>query len=272
MKIGYQLYSARDDAAKDLRAVLSAVRDMGYDGVEFAGFYGHGADEVRGMLDELGLKAISCHAMIPDTIEGKLELIAFLKRVGCEFSAIPFTDEAHRPGGPLFAATIREIYAFGALLRQAGMQLLYHNHNFEFEPLSGEFGLDFLYDAVPAEILKTEIDVCWVKYAGHDPAAYVRKYAGRAPLVHLKDYVGTMQKGKNPFALLGQDGKDDGSAQDVPFEFRPVGHGCQDLPAVVKAAKDAGAGWVIVEQDLSVGRTPLEAAKMSIESLRALGL
>ncbi|MEG0768112.1 MAG: sugar phosphate isomerase/epimerase, partial [Clostridia bacterium] len=152
----------------------------------------------------------------------------------------------------------------------AGIQLLYHNHDFEFVKLSEQYGLDFLYDCVPATYLQTELDTCWVNYAGENPAAYVRKYAGRCPVVHLKDFVG--RKGdKQPYALIQADGAATGAAMDVQFEFRPVGHGCQDIPAIMTAGIESGASWFVVEQDLSVGRPALEAARMSRDYLRSIG-
>ncbi|MBE5766371.1 MAG: sugar phosphate isomerase/epimerase [Clostridiales bacterium] len=269
--VAYQIFSARDEAQQDLYAVLKALKEMGYDGVEFAGFYGHSAEEVRAMLDEIGLKGFSNHlsiAQIEADMEGE---IAFHKTIGCEYIAIPYLDDNMRPGGPGFAHAIQVIYKFGRLCKEAGIQLLYHNHDFEFITLSGQYGLDFLYDAVPSCILKTEIDTCWVKYAGEDPAAYVSKYAGRCPVVHLKDYVG--RRGGQPYALVNADGTDDGTnSANVEFEFRPVGHGSQNVASIVEAGLAGGAQWFVVEQDMSVGRTPLEAAQMSRDTLKALGI
>lgn len=274
--IGYQVYSAREEAEKDLLGVLRKLAEMGYDGVEFAGFYGHSAAEINDMLKETGLKAISSHFAIPETVEGMFSAIAFHKEIGCEYIAIPFLDELHRPGSKYFAKTLLAIRCFGALCKEAGIQLLYHNHDFEFVQVSGEYGLDFMYDAICPDILKTELDCCWVKYAGEDPAAYIRKYTGRAPIVHLKDYVGR-KGGKQPYALINTDGsgKDDGSAadpNDIAFEFRPVGYGCQDVPSLIEAGLEAGAGWFIVEQDQWYDRHPLEAAKMSRDYLKSIGI
>lgn len=274
--VGYQVYSAREVAEKDLLGVLRQLADMGYDGVEFAGFYGHSADEIKSMLKETGLKAISSHFAIPNTIEDMFAAIAFHKTIGCDYIAIPYLDEAHRPGSSGFAATLRAIRRFGGLCREAGIQLLYHNHDFEFVQLSGQYGLDFMYDAICPMCLQTELDCCWVKYAGEDPAAYIRKYAGRAPIVHLKDYVGR-KGGKQPYALINADGsgKDDGAAadpNDIAFEFRPVGYGCQDVPSLIEAGLEAGASWFIVEQDQWYERHPLEAAKMSRDYLKSIGI
>lgn len=270
--IGYQVYSARDDAAKDLLGTLKTIKSLGYDGVEFAGFYGHEATEVKAMLDEVGLVAISHHVPYAAMCADIEKVIADNKTIGCKFIAIPFLDDATRPGAEGFASTIKNIYKFGKMIKEAGMQLVYHNHDFEFVKVSGQYGLDFLYDAVPECILQTEIDCCWVRYAGENPADYVKKYAGRCQIVHLKDYVGRKEEGKNPYALIGVD-KDTANADEgVAFEFRPVGYGEQDVPSIIESAQASGAEWFIVEQDLSIGRAPLEAAKMSIDYLRGLGL
>ena len=270
--VGYQVYSARDDAAKDLKGTLQQIAAMGYDGVEFAGFYGHSAQEVLEILKETGLKAVSSHVPYAEITADPFGVIAYHKTIGCEYIAIPFLGDEDRPGTPGFADVLKTVYCFGDLCKKAGIQLLYHNHDFEFVKVSGMFGLDFLYAATPACLLKTELDVCWVKYAGQCPVAYINKYAGRAPVVHFKDFVGVIQ-GRPPYSLLGEDGQDDGTADDsVPFEFRPVGYGCQDFPAIKDAAEKAGALWVVVEQDQSVGRAPLEAAKMSRDYLKSIGL
>lgn len=269
--IAYQVYSAREEASKDLLSVLKTLKGLGYDGVELAGLYGHTACEVKKMLDEAGIPAISAHVPYDTICADMFATISDYKLLGCKFIAVPFLDEATRPGGPKFAEAIRNIYKFGGLCREAGIHLLYHNHDFEFVSVCGQYGLDFLYTAVPPCHLKTELDTCWVKYAGEDPAAFVKKYAGRAPVVHLKDYVG-VKGDKSPYALIKADGKDDGTNENVAFEFRPVGYGCQDVPSVVKASVEAGAEWFVVEQDQSVGRPPLEAAKMSIEYLKSIGM
>lgn len=270
--IGYQVYSARDDAAKDLLGTLKAIKALGYDGVEFAGFYGHEAKEVKAMLEQAGLVAISHHVPFAAMREDIFKVISDNKLIGVKYIAIPFLDADTRPGSAGFAETIKDIYRYGELMKAAGIQLLYHNHDFEFCAVSGQYGLDFLYSAVPPCKLATEIDVCWVKYAGLEPADYIRKYAGRCDVVHLKDFVGRKEGDKSPYALIGVD-KDTAKADEgVAFEFRPVGYGCQNIPAVVEAAQASGAQWFIVEQDLSVGRTPLEAAQMSVDYLRGLGL
>ena len=267
--IAFQIYSAREEAAKDLASTLKAVAQIGYDGVEFAGFYGHSAEAVVQMLQDFHLEALSSHVPI-DLIEADMDqVIAFHKAIGCSYIAVPFLDEECRPGGPRFAKSLRTIANFGRLCAEAGITLLYHNHDFEFITISGQYGLDFIYDAIDSSVLQTEIDVCWVKYAGVDPAAYIRKYAGRCPVIHLKDYIG--EKSDKPvYELLGQASQT--NPNEKKFEFKPFGHGCQDVESVLTASIESGAQWFVVEQDISTPYTPLEAARMSMETLRKVGV
>lgn len=269
--VAYQLYSAREDCAKDLNAVLAELKRLGYDGVEFAGFYGHTAQEVKTLLDANGLIAISDHVPLALIEENPYGVIADHLYIGCKYIAVPYMDDEHRPGAKGFAHSLQVINRFARLCKEAGIQLLYHNHDFEFVQLSGMYALDFLYESIPACLLKTELDVCWVKYAGENPADYIRKYAGRCPVVHLKDYVGKKaEDGGTPYALIGID---DGEKKETQaFEFRPFGYGCQDVNAVLEAGIKSGAEWFIIEQDMSIGRTPLEAAALSMDTLRKAGL
>ena len=267
-KIGYQLYSAREEAAKDLPLVLRTLKAQGYEGVEFAGFYGHSAEEIRALLEETGLAAASSHVPVQAMKEDPFGVLSFHQRINCKFIAIPYLEERDRPGQPGFADIIRFIYSFAKLCRKAGITLMYHNHDFEFEAFSGMYGLDFLYRAIPADLLQTEVDTCWVKYAGLDPKAYLEQYTGRAPVVHIKDFVGF--KGEvSPYHLIGQ--KDNPDAMIARFSYRPYGYGIQDAKGVVDAAIAAGARWLVIEQDESPDRPPMEASSMSIETMRKLG-
>ncbi len=271
LQVAYQIYSAREEAERDLRSVLQTLKRIGYDGVEFAGFYGHDAQGVAAMLRETGLTAVSSHVPMQSILEDPQAVIAFHQAIGCPHIAVPYLPEELAPGGKGFAGILRVIAAFGRQCKEAGIQLLYHNHDFEFVELSGQFGLDFLYDAIEPAYLATELDICWVKVAGQSPEAYIRKYAGRCPVVHLKDFVGGKSQGDALYALIQQDGSDDRQAgQTQTFDFRPVGHGVQDIPAAIRAGLESGTQWFVVEQDRSTERPPLEAARMSCDYLRGL--
>ena len=141
-------------------------------------------------------------------------------------------------------------------------------HDFEFAKIDGKYALDVLYDTVPAEYLQTELDVCWVNVGGEVPADYIRKYSGRPPVVHLKDFHG--EKSENMYELIGINT----AAPKRPsnFDFRPVGSGLNDFPAILEAAAESGAQWVIVEQDNpSMGLTPLQCAEKSRNYLKSIG-
>ena len=134
--------------------------------------------------------------------------------------------------------------------------------------LDGKYALDILYDEVSADLLQTELDMCWVNVGGENPSEYLLKYTGRSPVVHLKDFVG--EKSKNMYELIGIEKKAEDDAQK--FEFRPVGSGKQDFPAILAAAKKAGAYWVVVEQDKpSMDLTPMQCAEKSRAYLKSIG-
>ncbi len=268
--VGLQLYTVRDDMASDFKGTLQKVKDMGYEGVEFAGLFGNTPEEVKAMCTEIGLNPISAHVPLADMLADVDKVISDYKTIGCEYIVVPYVTEERRPGGELFMQMVEEIRAIGEKVEEAGLVLLYHNHDFEFRKLeSGEYGLDYLYNSVPAELLQTELDQCWVKYAGLDPVEYLKKYADRSPVVHLKDFYVEGEQDGDPYALIGLN--EDEKKANSAFEFRPLGYGIQDLPALVKAVEEVGSKWIIVEQDQpSMGKTPLECAAMSIESLKKL--
>lgn len=268
LPIAIQLYSVRDDAAADMRGTLQKIKEMGYDGVEFAGLYGHSAEDVRTMCGEIGLVPLSAHVPYDDMVADPEGVLGQYAAIGCRYVAIPYLMPEHRPGTPGFADVIRNAAMLGEVANRLGMNLLYHNHDFEFQKIDGKYALEVLYDTVPASLLQTELDVCWVRVGGEEPAAYVRKYTGRAPVVHLKDYAGG--KSEHMYELIGIKSEEH-APEEHPFEFRPVGFGVQDIPAILAAADDAGAKWLVVEQDQpSMGLSPMECARKSIGYLRGL--
>lgn len=270
LPVGLQLYSIRDDMAKDFKGTLQKVEDMGYDGVEFAGLFDNSPEQIKAWCKEIGLEPVSAHVPLADMLADIDKVIADYKAIGCQYIVVPYVTEERRPGGDKFMQMIEEIRSIGEKAKAAGLTLLYHNHDFEFQKTeSGEFGLDFLYSSVPADLLQTELDECWVKYSGQDPVAYLQKYAGRAPVVHLKDYFAEGEQDGDPYALIGLNEGE--KKQNTAFEFRPLGSGLQDVPSLVAAAKQAGSKWLIVEQDNpSMGKTPMECVAMSMEYLKSI--
>ena len=269
--IGVQLYSVRDAMAEDFEGTIKKVKEMGYDGVEFAGLFDNSPEKVKAICDENGLVPISAHVSYDEIAADPEKVISDYAKIGCKYIAIPYAVEERRPGGELFDETVEGIRNFAAIGKNYGITMLYHNHDFEFEKLNGEYLLDLLYKALSADELQTELDTCWVNYGGEDPAAYLRKYAGRAPVVHIKDFV-AKSRGAKVYDLIGiDDGAQELADGEKDFSYMPVGYGVQDMPAIVDACKAAGAEWLIIEQDdPSMGKTPLECIKLSIDYLKTI--
>lgn len=271
-KVGLQLYSVRDAMEKDMDATLKAVKETGYDYVEFAGYFGKTAEEVKALLDKYELKAISVH-QATDLFEkeGKAA-VDYLNTIGVEYSAIPWYDKNELYNN--WDETVKKFAEVSKLLKAGEIQLMYHNHDFEFVKIDGEYVLDKLYRTLDAETLMPEIDTCWVHYAGVDPSEYVRKYAGRIKVLHLKDFVCKKLGGGPVYALIDEDGNEikNASKEDNGFKFTPVGSGIQNWNEILTAADEAGVEYVIVEQDDSYETCSLEAAKMSRDYLKSLGL
>lgn len=271
-KVGIQLYSLRDAMEKDMDAALKTVKEMGYDYVEFAGYFGKSAEEVKAILDKYGLEAVSVHQAIGLFEEEGQKAVDYLKTLGVKYCAIPWynVDEF------IFNwdATMDKFKNVSKLLGDNDIKLMYHNHDFEFNKIDGEYILDRLYTTLPEGVIMPQLDTCWVHYAGVNTSEYIRKYSGRIEVLHLKDFVCEKLGGGPVYALIDEDGNemDKGNQEDNGFKLVPVGSGIQDWSSILTAAEDAGVEYVIVEQDESKDRDPLDAAKMSREYLRTLGL
>lgn len=272
-KVGLQLFSVRDEMAQDFEGTLQKVKDMGYDYVEFAGFYEKTAEEVKAILDKIGLTAISVHQGNQLFVEQGKAAIDYLAKIGVKYCAIPWfgLDKWQED----FDGTIKAFTEFSTALKEAGIKLCYHNHEFELtNDIDGVHLIDKLYNTLSTDVIDPEFDTCWVHYAGENPAEYIEKYAGRVEIVHLKDFV-CEKLGNGPvYDLIDKNGKStkDMSKEETGFKFVPCGTGRQDFPAILAACEKSGTEYVIVEQDQSLDRDPLEAAKMSREYLKSLGL
>lgn len=266
--VAVQIYSVRDDAAADLRGTLEKIKKMGYEGVEFAGLYGNDPAEIKKMCDEIGLVPISAHVPYVDLVNDTEGTLAQYATIGCEFVAVPYLTSEYRPGTDKFPEVIENVKKIGKAAKELGIQLVYHNHDFEFVKLDGKYALDILYDEVPAEYLSTELDTCWVNVGGENPANYLRKFKNRAEIVHLKDFFG--EKSDDMYELIGIEKK--GPTRPKNFELRPVGSGVQNFPEILEAAKEVGCRWIVVEQDNpSMGLTPLESIEKSKKYLESIG-
>ncbi|MCR8643160.1 sugar phosphate isomerase/epimerase [Paenibacillus sp. N1-5-1-14] len=238
-KIGLQLYTVRDETARDFEGTLREVARLGYDGVEFAGYGGLAAEQLRELLDELKLEVAGTHVSYERLLEALDEEITYNKTIGNRYLIIPYMQAEKREDADSWKAIYANLQEIGARCAEQDMVLCYHNHEFEFlAEVDGTHVLDAMFEAVPASDLQMELDSCWAYVAGYDPVAYMHKYKGRLPLVHYKD----MRR------------LEDGSIQTCE-----LGAGEVPITAIAQAAEQIGAQWLIVEQD--------ECQKPSLESV-----
>ncbi|MBQ7669405.1 MAG: TIM barrel protein [Clostridia bacterium] len=252
--VAYQLYSARDIFEDDPIGFLKGLKESGYDGVELAGFYGKDAKYLRGVCDAIGLKIVSIHLSFWTLTENFDETVRFLKAYGCDYVAIPGAFGMYI-GSERYASYIRDFSKLGRVLRDNGIQLLYHNHCFEFEKSSGELAFDVMYNAFDPELVKAELDCGFAMYCNVDPIRLIKKYRTRVPVLHLKDFR-----------------RNEGVEGDFSTFACPTGEGVLDLPGIFKAAEFSGVQWLVVEQDSQLwhGMDQAQSAERSINNLRKL--
>ena len=245
--VGLQMYTVRDDAQRDFAGTVKTVAEIGYAGVELAGYAGHTASEVKKILDDNGLAVFGGHVGLDQIKANPQQVIDEYTAFGAKYVIVPYIGNEWRGSIADYTRLGAALGEVGATLKDAGLTLCYHNHDFEFNKFGGDvFGYDALFAGADASVLQAEMDTFWVKKAGQDPVAYLAKYTGRVPLVHLKD--------------MTPEG-----------EFAPVGEGTIDYTALCGAAEAAGAKYFLVEQDQCKTHTPLESVRISFETLKRLG-
>lgn len=265
--VGVQLFTLRKEMQDNLYGTLKKVKEIGYDGVEFAGLFGHTGAEIREMCEDIGLNPISAHVPYQDMLADPEGVLGEYKTIGCKYVVMPYLSMKEFEDEENVKVIIKNIEMLGGVAKKLGMTMLYHNHDFEFMKIDGKYILDLIYDSISADLLQTELDTCWVNIGGENPAEYMLKYTGRSPIVHLKDFFG--EKSENMYELIGIEKK--APTRPSNFEFRPVGSGMQNFPSIIESAKKVGAEWVIVEQDNpSMGLTPMESIKKSFEYVKTI--
>ena len=246
--IGLQLYSVREEAAKDLAAVLSAVQKMGYDGVEFAGFYNHDAATVKKLLDDNGLKVCGAHVGIDTLLGDELERsVEFHRTIGNEYLSVPGLGEKWRSSTDAWKETARTMNGIAERLAPHGMKTGYHNHAIEFKPLEegGELPWDTFFGNTSPDVIM-QFDTGNALHGGAEALPFIQRYPNRALSVHLKEH-----SESNPKALIGEG--------DVPW------------PDIFSACETVGGTkWYVVEQE-SYAYPPLECVDRCLQNLRAIG-
>ena len=248
--IALQLYSIRNDCREDFDGSLEQVAKMGFEGVEFAGYYHYAekAADLKKKLDALNLKVAGTHIRL-NTLQGDAlkSAIEFHQIIGCSFLIVPgsadFTD-------PEKSKALAETFnRLAEILKPLGMACGYHNHTAEFKKESGKTYWDLFAERTSKDVILQQ-DCGWSAAAGVDPVEYIKKYPGRTKTVHFKPTVVGGDTTKK--AIIGQDSV--------------------DWAAIYSACSRVGATeWIVLEQETYPdGKTPLECTQESLAGLKRI--
>lgn len=248
--LGVQLYSVRRDCGKDFDAALKRIAEMGFEGVEFAGYHNY-KDNAAGLkkrLDALGLKAAGTHVGAKSFVGDALKrTIEFNKTLGCRFLIVPgdrrFTDPEKSKE---LADQMNEA---AEALKPEGLFCGYHNHTGEFAKVGGKTYWDLFAERTDKKVILQQ-DVGWTTVAGLDPVALVKKHLGRTRTTHFKAKLPKGTRDKKPF----------------------IGEDTIDWKGLIKACTEVGGTeWFVVEQEDYPDRLPpMECVKRSLDGLKKI--
>ena len=251
-QIGLQLWTVRDALAQDFAGTLERVAALGLAGVEFAGYGGLSASDLRDLLARLNLQAAASHVAYERLFSQLDEELRYAAELGLTRLVCPWARFEQDAEWLSFADRLEQVAQECA---NAGVSLSYHNHAHELQDrLGGERVLAALLSRAPT--VQAELDVAWLQAGGASAPEYLRRYAGRTDLVHLKDY------------RAGQGGPREDGVVTVA-----LGDGVTDLEGVLTAlreanARGAGPAWLLIEQDDSEGNS-FDSVARSLAWLRA---
>jgi sugar phosphate isomerase/epimerase len=196
--IALQLYSVRNDCAKDLPGTLAAVGKMGYQGVEFAGYYGRTAKELRKMLDQNGLKCCGTHTGL-NTVTGDAlqKTIEFNQTLGNRFLNVPSLPHDKVASKQAVIDTAKQFTELAAAVKSQGMRVGYHAHGPDFKKFDGETVWDIFFSHAGPDVMM-QLDIGNCLGGGGDPYAILRKFPGRTATIHIKEF------GGKPGAVIGE--------------------------------------------------------------------
>lgn len=239
--VGVQLYSVRDQCAKDLPGTLAAIAKIGYKGVEFAGYHGRSAKELRKMLDDLGLVACGTHTPYDSVLPDKLaQTVEFNRTIGNNFLIVPWMEGKTKQQWLDKAKQFNEL---ADKVKADGMWVGYHAHAHDFEKFDGESAWDLFFGTTKPEVIM-QLDTSNCRDGGADPVAVLKKYPGRAKTIHIK------ANGGGPEAVYGED----------KVDWKAVFSFCET---------EGGTKWYVVEHESS--KDPIDAVTRCFKSLKEMG-
>ena len=222
---GLQLFTIRRLMRDDVPGTLALVADIGYRQLEFAGYHGYPAGELRLMLDDLGLSAPATHVSQTDMTENPDAAIESALILGHRYLVVPAINPESRASLDGYYRMAEQFNAWGEVCDRAGLRFAYHNHAFEFEPADGQVPYDVLLDGTDPALVEFELDLYWIRAAGRSELEYFERYPGRFTLWHVKD-------------------------MDTGGEMADVGDGVIDFAALLDRG-DTGVRYAFVERDNS---------------------
>lgn len=239
--IGLQLYSIREQCAKDLPKVLEAVAKMGYKGVEFAGYHGRDAKTLRKLLDDNGLVCCGTHTGYATLSEKNLPAtIEFNRVLGNKYLICPGMSAPDKPG---WLAKAKEFNEIAAKIKAEGMVTGYHAHAGDFKKFEGQTAWDIFFGNTAKEVVM-QLDTSNCKDGGADPVAILKQYPGRATTIHIKE---------------------SGGAKDAV-----IGGGTVAWPEVFAFCETHNTEWYIVEHERN-NATAMDDVKRCLEALKSMG-
>ncbi|NMA95201.1 MAG: sugar phosphate isomerase/epimerase [Clostridiales bacterium] len=246
-KIGLQLYSIKELTQEDFLGTLKDVKDAGYDGVEFAGFFDTPAKELKKTMDGLGLVACGSHTGIDLLLEDFDKTIDYNLEIGNPYIVCPGLPEHMRNSTEAYKKLSDLFNDLGQKCKDKGLQFGYHNHAVEFEKYDSKHGLDILLSNTDPDLVKMELDVYWVEYANVKALDFMKRFPKHCDtLIHIKDMKDTPER-----------------------ENTEIGKGIIDFVEIVEYGKKLGIGWYIVEQE-AFDIPQLESIKESYEYLKSI--
>ncbi|HOJ12092.1 MAG TPA: sugar phosphate isomerase/epimerase [Clostridiales bacterium] len=245
-KIGLQLYSIKELTQKDFLGTLQQVASIGYDGVEFAGFFDTPAPQLRSVLNAYGLNARGSHTGINLLVKDLEGVIEYNLEIGNPYVICPGLSEEMRNSSDAWKETAELFNNIGSKCKKNGIQFGYHNHAIEFEKFNGEYGYDILAENTDPNLVCLEIDTYWVEYAGLKSIDFMKKYSNRLPLLHIKELKSFSEK-----------------------ESTEIGKGVMNFKEITDLGKKYGTEWYIVEQE-HFDIPQLQSIEESLKYLRGI--
>ena len=243
--ISLQLYTIRDLLAQDFEGTIRNVAEIGYIGVETANLFGSSPASAANLFRELGLAVSGAHSPLP-LGDQKQQVIDTMEALDCKRLIVAWQPPEKYKSLDGIKSICDTLNEGAAVARSHGIQVGYHNHWFEYEPVENRIPVDVMLEHLDPDVF-FEVDVYWVQTAGQNPAEVVRSLGSRAPLLHIKD----------------------GPCQ-IEAPMTALGEGVVDIPGIVGAGSGS-TEWLVVELD-RCATDMMEAVRKSYQYLIGKGL